>query len=148
MQWMLIGLLLVASCGLAVADEGEALNETIEESAYDQAVLRFNSTIKSFASWNRFKADVLERLPQDRSGTCYRLTGIGANPVEVTQVAFQNGTGDGWKKTSGNGWRRSGKDRTFVEYRLNEKARMLLRAEGVKPRFFFASTTRICEFPL
>ena len=148
MRWMLIGLLLVALYGLAMANEGAQIEDSFVESAYDQVVVRFNATIKSYPSWAAFKTNVLERVPQDKAGTCYELTGGGVNPVAMTKVTFQNGQGDGWKKTSGNGWRQNKKDRTFIEYRVNEKARMLLRAEGVKPRFFFASTTKICEFPL
>jgi hypothetical protein len=52
------------------------------------------------------------------------------------------------KRTPGDGWRNFRKDRTFVEYRFNQKSNVLLRLEGVKPRFFFASTKRICEFQL
>ncbi len=148
MRWMLIGLLLIASFGHAVADEGEPIEESVGESAYDQVIVRFNASIKSFPSWTAFKTGILEKIPQGKRGTCYRLTGGGANPVDVTRVAFKDGTGRGWKVTPGNGWRQSRADRTFVEYRVNEKTRTLLRAEGVKPRFFFASTTQICEFPL
>jgi hypothetical protein len=53
-----------------------------------------------------------------------------------------------WEKTSDNGWRKRNKDRTFIEYRYNQEASMLLWIEGVNPRFFFASTRRLCEFPL
>ena len=153
MRWpmwcMIFGWLLLASFGNAVAqEESDIEEEPIEDSAYDRAVLRFNSDIKAFDSWEAFKAEVLSKIAPGTSGVCYELTGRTFNPVNVTQVKFQGLEGTGWKKASGRGWRQSRKDRTFIEYRINEKARMLLRAEGVKPRFFFAHTKRICEFPL
>jgi hypothetical protein len=53
-----------------------------------------------------------------------------------------------WQKTAGKGWQQTQTDRTFIEYRYNEKARVLLWVEGVNPRFFFAYTRKMCELPL
>ncbi|MDH3602517.1 MAG: hypothetical protein OEU26_23120 [Candidatus Tectomicrobia bacterium] len=153
MRWpmwcMIIGWLLLASFGTVVAQEDEGdVTQPVADSAYDQAILRFNSGIKAFDSWEAFKAEVLSKVAPGASGECYALTGRMIDPVEITQVNFQGIEGKGWKKASGHGWRQSKKDRTFIEYRINEKARVLLRAEGVKPRFFFARTKKICEFPM
>ena len=153
MRWpvwcMIFGWLLLASFGEVVAqEEGRAEEEPVADSAYDQAVLKFNSDIKAFDSWEAFKAEVLSKVARGTSGECYELTGRMIDPVTITQVRFQGLESNGWKKASGHGWRQRRKDRTFIEYRINEKARVLLRVEGVKPRFFFARTKRICEFPL
>jgi len=68
--------------------------------------------------------------------------------METMAVAFEGFEGEGWQKTSGKGWRLSRPDRTFAEYRINQKTDLLMRIEGFKPRFFFAITKRICEFRL
>ena len=54
----------------------------------------------------------------------------------------------GWQKTAGKGWQQTHTGRTFIEYRYNEKARVLLWIEGVNPRLFFAYTKKMCELPL
>jgi len=54
----------------------------------------------------------------------------------------------GWQQTTGKGWQQTHADRTFIEYRYNEKAGVLLWVEGVSPRFFFAYTRKMCELPL
>jgi hypothetical protein len=69
-------------------------------------------------------------------------------PVDVTQVHFHWKPDGEWKRTSGQGWRQYQQDHTFIEYRLNDKADVLLQAEGTKPWFFFAHIQKICEFPL
>lgn len=153
MRWpmwcMIIGGLLLASLGdVRAQDSEEAVQMPVADSAYDQAVLRFNSHIQAFDSWEAFKAEVLSKIALGKDGKCYELTGRMFDPVEITQVKFQGIEGTDWNETSSHGWRQSKKDRTFTEYRINKKARVLLRAEGVKPRFFFASTKKICEFPL
>jgi hypothetical protein len=153
MRWpmwcMIIGGLLLASFGDVMAQEKEEpVQQPVADSAYDQAVLRFNSHIQEFDSWEAFKAEIVSKIAVGKDGKCYELTGRRFDPVEITQVNFQGIEEDGWKKASGHGWRQIRKDRTFIEYRLNKKAQVLLRAEGVKPRFFFAHTKKICEFPL
>jgi hypothetical protein len=153
MQWpmwcMMIGLTLLASFGDVVAQESEGYGaEPVADSAYDRAILRFNSNIKAFGSWESFKAEVVSKVAPGTSGECYEWTGNMFEPVAITQVKFQGIEDQGWKEASGHGWRQSKKDRTFIEYRINEKKQVLLRAEGVKPRFFFARTKKICEFPL
>ena len=148
LRWMVVGFALVFTMNPALADEGEVIEAPEPVNGYDQAILKFNAKIKSFASWEQFKAAVLSRLPERVSGTCYTLTDEGMQPVLVTPTDLEL-TGDrGWRKTSGKGWRQDRKDRTFIEYRVNDEANVLIRAEGYKPRFFFASTKRICEFPL
>jgi len=124
------------------------LREQYAHQAFDQVTVRFNTNITAYSSWEAFKAAVLPRLSQDTLGRCYTLPGSGMQPVEVTQVHFQ-GVRDGpWQPTSGKGWRQYQKDHTFIEYRVNEKAKVLLQAEGIKPWFFFAQIRKICEFPL
>jgi hypothetical protein len=151
MQWM-VALLLLASFGRALASETPVSTDELERSdttrAYEQAVRRFNTNIKTFASWDDFKAEVFLRLPPEASGSCYESTGSPMNPVKITQTTFQSPEDNDWQATSGKGWRQYKEDRTFVEYRLNEKTNTLLRVDGVKPRFFFAITKRLCEFPL
>ena len=144
-----IGCFLLWFCGLAWAQEGDEPSlQPAQPSAYDQALLRFNTNIESYASWQAFKTAVLAKTPLGTKGRCYEWTGDSFNPMDITRVEFQGFDGDGWRKTSGNGWRLSRKNREFIEYRINLKAGVLSRIEGVKPRFFFASTRRICEFKL
>ena len=146
---LVIGWLLLLFCGFALAQEGEEPVEPFMSSrAYDQALLRFNTNIEPYASWRAFKSAVLARAPLGTKGTCYEWTGDSFNPMDATSVQFRGLDGDGWRKTSGNGWRLLRKNRRFIEYRINLKAGVLSRIEGVKPRFFFASTRRICEFKL
>jgi hypothetical protein len=149
MWCVIIGLMLLAPFGDVVAQDSEGDGvQPVADSVYDRAILRFNSDIKAFGSWEAFKAEVLSKVALGTSGKCYELTGRMFDPVEITPVEFQGLEGQGWEKASGHGWRQRMKDRTFIEYRINDKTQVLLRAEGVKPRFFFARTERICEFPL
>ncbi len=146
---LVVGLLLLISFVFAQADEEEDfIKEPDTANAYDQALLRFNTGIQSFSSWDAFKAAVLAAVPPGTPGRCYVWTGSALSQTEVTKVTFEAPAGDDWRKTSGKGWRQMRKDRTFTEYRVNQKVRSLLRIEGVKPRFFFASTKRICEFEM
>ena len=151
MRWLMI-IFLLGAVGLAWADEGEEPEVDEEEvaavEAYEGVILRFNTNTKSFSSWNAFKTAVLSQLPPGVLGNCYVQTSGAMQKVAVTRVKFQPVEGAGWQQTSGNGWRKTGPKRTFVEYRFNQKAGVLLQVEGVKPRFFFAYTTQICEFPL
>jgi hypothetical protein len=147
-NYLTVGCLFLLSCGLAWAQEGEVVEQPRTPRAYDQALLRFNNNIESYPSWEAFKTAVLTKVPLGATGTCYALTGGSFNSMETINVEFQGMESDRWQETSGKGWRLLRKDRTFTEYRLNLKAGLLLRIEGVKPRFFFANTQRICEFPL
>lgn len=146
-NYLAVGCLFLLSCGLALAQEGE-IEQPKTPRAYDQALLRFNTNIQSYPSWEAFKTEVLTKVPLGTPGTCYELTGDAFNPVETMQVEFKGLAGEGWQKTAGKGWRLTRKDRTFTEYRINLKAGILSRIEGVKPWFFFAITKRICEFQL
>ena len=151
MRWM-VGLVVLVIClNQALGQEEISTFEPPQTSSeeaqiYDQVVLHFNSDIQNFPSWEAFKTVVLSKMSSHTMGQCYEHTG---QSVTITPVPFQ-GLEDGqWYETSDHGWRRlNKKDRTFVEYRINTKAGLLLRLEGVKPRFFFGSTKRICEFPL
>jgi hypothetical protein len=150
MRWV-VGLLLLVSIGRALAQETPVVNDELKEqalAAYNQVITRFNTHIKKFSSWDAFKTEVFPMVSPDTVGNCYELTGDAMHPVEFTMVKFQRVEGGEWQKTSGKGWRQKKKDRTFIEYRFNQKADVLIRIEGVKPRFFFAHTKKICEFPL
>ena len=147
-NYLTVGCLLLLLGGLARAQEGEIIEPPRIPRAYDQALLRFNNNIESYPSWEAFETAVLAKVPLGTPGTCYELTGGSYHSMETMEVEFTGMESDGWEKTSGKGWRLLRKDRTFTEYRLNLKADLLLRIEGVKPRFFFASTKRICEFHL
>jgi len=147
-NYLAIGCLCLLSCSLALAQEGDIVEPPITPRAYDQALLRFNTNIQSYPSWQTFKTVVLAKVPLGTPGTCYELTGTSFNPMETTHVKFKGLMGDEWEKTAGKGWRLLRKNRKFMEYRLNLKAGVLSRIEGSKPRFFFATTKRICEFKL
>ena len=153
MRWM-AGLVLVAWLGQALAqpENPTGTEEMPEQNAtrvYDQAIVRFNTAIKDFASWEAFKAEILAKVVPGAMGRCYVLTGSAMQPVQITTVRFDGVEDGGWQKTSEKGWRRYSKEeRTVVEYRVNEQAGVLLRMEGVKPKFFLAHTHKLCEFPL
>ena len=145
-------LLLVLLRGHAHGQETPASNEALEQAQaarlYDQAIARFNNDIQDFPSWEALKTAVLPTMASGTVGKCYEYTGGAAQSVIVTAVPLPAVEDGSWKKTTGGGWQRVQDDRTFSEYRVNEKARVLLRMEGVKPRFFFAPSPKICEFPL
>lgn len=150
MRWLAI-LIVLCATGSAWAQEDAPVQfeETPQEvKAYEQAIRRYNTNTVSFDTWADFKTAVLSRLSSGAAGTCYAQASGSMQAVTVTRVRFQPVQDDGWQRTHGNGWRKTGANRTFVEYRFNKKASVLLRIEGVKPRFFFARTERICEFPL
>jgi hypothetical protein len=148
----MVGLVLVVCLGRALAQEDANIREEpgAQEAAraYDEAIVRFNTNIKNFSSWAAFKAEVFARVLPGTIGKCYESTGNAMQPVQVTTIPLPREEDAGWQKTSDKGWRQYKEDRTFVEYRVNDKAGVLLRVEGVKPRFFFSYTRRICEFPL
>jgi hypothetical protein len=150
MRWLTL-LLVLCAIELAWAEETPVLNDELLQEAvegYERTIRRFNTHTERFRSWNAFKRAVLSRLPPGSIGNCYAQRSGSMQGVSVTRVKFQPVADGGWQQTQGHGWRKTGPKRTFVEYRFNQKAGVLLRIEGVKPRFFFARTTRICEFPL
>ena len=149
MGWM-IGLLLMGMLGRALAQDSQAGNEQMEienaRRSSDLAIVRFNTDIKDFPSWEIFEAVLLAQVVPGTLGTCYTYQG-GA--VHVTMEPLPRTEKDtGWQKTAGKGWQQTQTDRTSSEYRINEKAGILLWIEGVNPRFFFASTRKMCELPL
>ncbi len=153
MRWV-VGLLLMALLGRApvsLAQEEDSVLEPDaigEEQAYNQIIARFNKNIKRFASWDAFKAETVAKISPKILGSCYKSTGGSTKAVEVTKIGMPTVADEGWRETRGKGWRQQKKDRTFIEYRVNTKAGVLLWIEGVKPRFFFAHTKKICELPL
>ena len=44
--------------------------------ASDQAIVRFNTDIKSFPSWELFEAAVLAQVTPGMLGTCYTYQGV------------------------------------------------------------------------
>lgn len=149
-MWWMVGLLFVGLLGRALAQEGAAGTEPMEAEeavrSSDRAIVRFNTAIKDFPSWETFETAVLSQVVPGTMGTCYAYLG-GAVRV-TTEPLPREEKGTEWKKTAGKGWQQSKKDRTSIEYRVNEKAGVLLWIEGVNPRFFFASTRKMCELPL
>jgi hypothetical protein len=150
MQWV-IGLFLVALLSRAQAQETSDPTQELEteyaERTYEQVIVKFNTDIQDFASWQAFKTEVLARMSPGTMGRCYERTASPMQPVQITRVPMQRVEDGGWEETSGHGWRRK-VDNTFTEYRFNAKAGVLLRAEGVKTWFFPPQTKKMCEFPL
>jgi hypothetical protein len=150
MRWWVVGLLFCVFGDRALAQESPVdtdLDVPEAVRAYDQAVIRFNTNVQAFPSWAAFQAEVLTKIAPGTSGTCYEISGSRMRTGKITQVPFQGMSGEGWEATSGNGWRQVKEDRTFIEYRINDKANLLVRLEGVK-KFLFSQTKRLCEFPL
>jgi hypothetical protein len=152
MQWV-IGLFLVVLLGHVQAQERSDPTQELEkeyaERTYEQVIVKFNTDIQDFASWQAFKTEVLARVSPGTLGRCYERTTSPMQPVQITRVSLQRVEEEGWEETSGHGWRRHDKaDKTFIEYRFNVKAGILLRAESVKTWFFPPQTRKMCEFPL
>jgi hypothetical protein len=151
MDWV-VGVALVVWLGSSMAQEGaspqlewSALEAT---RAYDAAVVHFNTHPQEFASWKAFQEAVWATIGPGALGRCYAQTGRPMQPVEITEMLLPRESEDGWQPTAGKGWQREVAARTFIEYRVNTKARVVLRHESVKPWWFFAHTRQICEFPL
>jgi hypothetical protein len=149
----MVGLCLVVLLSRVQAQERPDPTQELEreyaERSYEQLIVKFNTDIQDFASWQAFKTDVLARVSSGTMGRCYERTTSPMQPVQTTRVALQHVEEEGWEKTSGHGWRRHDKaDKTFVEYRFNVRAGVLLRAEGIKTWFFPPQTRKMCEFPL
>ena len=149
-MWWMVGLVLLGWLGWALAQDGGGRNEEMEvenaRRASDWAIVRFNTAIQDFPSWQAFVTAVLAQVAPGTVGTCYVHRG---GTVYVTQEPVPRAdTAVLWQKTPGHGWQQMRHDRTFIEYRFNTKAGLLLWIEGVNPRFFFAYTRRMCEVPL
>jgi hypothetical protein len=148
----LISLIFATTSWHVYADETPVFEDLQQreaaDQAYEQAIVRFNTSIKGFNSWEAFKASVFSRVKREAPGRCYELTASSIDPITITTISFHHTLDGTWKHTSGNGWRQLYRDRTFTEYRYNREVDTLLWIEGVNPRFFFASTRRLCEVPL
>lgn len=148
--WWMVGLVLIGLLSRALAQdtpEGSEHMEAEEASrSYDWAIVRFNTDIKDFPSWEAFETAVLAQVVPGTLATCYASSG---GTVHVTMEPLPREEKEtGWQKTAGKGWQQFTKGRTFIEYRVNEKAGVLLWIEGVNPRFFFAYTRKMCEVSL
>lgn len=148
--WWMVGLVLVGLLGRALAQDTPAGSEQMEAEearrSYDWAIVRFNTDIKDFPSWEAFETAVLSQVVPGTLGTCYASSG---GMVHVTMEPLpREEKGTGWQKTGGKGWQQLTKGRRFIEYRVNAKAGVLLWIEGVNPRFFFVYTRKMCEVPL
>ena len=149
-MWWIAGLLLVWVFGRALAQDDPGGSEQMEvenaRRASDQAIVRFNTDIEDFPSWELFEAVVLAQVTPGMLGTCYTYQG---GTVRITMEPLPRVDKEtGWRQTAGKGWQQTQTDRLFIEYRYNEKAGVLLWIEGVNPRFFFAYTRKMCELPL
>src|SRR4029450_6220763 len=145
-MWWMVGLLLMGGFGGALAQDNSGESEQMEvenaRRASDQAIVRFNTNIDDFPSWELFEAAVLTQVTSGMLATCYTYQG---GTVRITTEPLPRvDKGTGWQQTAGKGWQQTQTDRTFIEYRYNEKARILLWIEGVNPRFFFAYTRKMC----
>jgi hypothetical protein len=123
-----VGVVFVLWLGSAAAQEDASplLEESALEAtrAYDTAVVRFNTHTHGFPSWAVFQSAVLARIDPGALGRCYASTGRPMQPVAVTEVPLPQEAEDGWQPTAGKGWRREVVARTFIEYRVNTKARV------------------------
>jgi len=149
-MWWIVSLLCMGVFGHALAQDNTGGSEQIEvenaRRASDQAIVRFNTDIEDFPSWELFEAAVLARVTPGMLGTCYTYQG---GMVRVTMEPLpKRDKATGWQKTAGKGWQQTQTDRTFIEYRYNEQAGVLLWVEGINPRFFFAYTSKMCELLL
>lgn len=149
-RWWMVGLVLIGLLSRAVAQDTPAGSEQMEAEnarrAYDWAIVKFNTAIQDFPSWEAFKTTVLAQVAPGTLATCYTSSG---GTVHVTREPLPREDKEtGWQKTGGKGWQQWTKGRMFIEYRVNAKAGVLLWIEGVNPRFFFAYTRKMCEVPL
>ena len=149
-MWWIVGLFLMGMFSRALAQDSLGGSEQMEvenaRRASDQAIINFNTAIKDFPSWELFEAVILAQAVPGMMGTCYTYQGgtvrVTIEPLPRVEKAT------GWQQTTGTGWQQTQTDRTFIEYRYNEKAGVLLWVEGANPRFFFAYTRKMCELPL
>lgn len=148
-MWWTVGLVLMGLLGRALAQDSPAGAEQMEgedaRRASDWAIVRFNTDIEDFTSGEAFRTAVLSQVAPGTLGTCYTYSG---GTVHVTMEPLPRAAQKGeWQKTPGKGWQQFTPGRTFIEYRFNAKAGILLWIEGVRPRFFFAFTRKMCEVP-
>ena len=149
MQWV-IGLCLVVLLGRVQAQETsdptQELEKAYTESAYEQVIVRFNTDIKDFPSWQAFKTEVLSRVLAGTLGRCYERTTSPMQPVQITRCSAKCG---GWGM-GGDLWYTGAAEfkanKTFIEYRFNVKAGVLLRVEGVKTWFLPRKPRRCVNF--
>ena len=149
-MWWMVGLVFMGLLGRALAQDTPAGSEPMEAEnatrAFDWAIVRFNTDIQDFPSWEAFKTAVLAQVVPGTLGTCYAYSG---GTVHVTMEPLpREEKATGWEKTAGKGWQQLTQGRTFIEYRVNAQAGILFWIEGVNPRFFFAYTRKMCEVPL
>lgn len=149
-MWWMVGLVLMGWLGRALAQENPAGDAQMEAEnarrSSDWAIVRFNTGIQDFPSWEAFETARLAQVVPGTLGTCYAYSG---GTVHVTMEPLPKADKEtGWHKTPGKGWQQVTKGRTFHEYRFNEKEGVLFWREGVNPRFFFAFTKKMCEVPL
>src|ERR671931_2793796 len=120
-MWWMVGLLLMGVLSPALAQDSAGDNEPMEvenaRRASDQAIVRFNTDIEDFPSWELFEAVVLAQVKARMLGTCYTYQG---GTVRVTMEPMPRvDKGTGWQQTAGKGWQQTQTDRTFIEYRYN-----------------------------
>lgn len=69
--------------------------------AYDWAIVRFNTDIQDFPSWEAFATAVLAQAAPGTRGTCYAYSG---GMVHVTRESMPRGDqASGWQKTGAKG---------------------------------------------
>jgi hypothetical protein len=85
----------------------------------DQAIVKFNTDIANFPSWELFEAAVLAQVTPGLLGTCYTYQGGTVHVIMDPLPRAEKATV--WQKTAGKGWQQTHTDRTFIEYQYNEK---------------------------
>jgi len=85
-MWWMVGLVLMGLLGRALAQDSRGSNEEMEvenaRRAADWAIVRFNTDIQDFPSWEAFAPAVLSQVVPGTLGTCYVYSG---GTVQVTR---------------------------------------------------------------
>ena len=148
-MWWIVGLLLMGVFGRALAQDNPAGSEQMEAEnarrASDQAIVKFNTDIDDFPSWELFEAVVLAQVTPGLLGTCYTYQGYG---VRHHGPIAEGRKGD---QVAEDGWQRMAADahRSHV-YRVSvqRKSGGLIMGRRCQPTFFFAYNRKMCELPL
>jgi hypothetical protein len=116
-MWWMVGLALMGLLGRALAQDSRGSTEELEvenaKRAADWAIVRFNTDVQDFPSWEAFATAVLAQVAPGTLGTCY---GYSGGTVHVTREPLPRADKEAvWQKTTGNGWRQVQKGGTFIE---------------------------------
>ena len=91
MRWI-VGLLLMGVFGRALAQDNPGGSEQREaENARrtsDQAIVKFNTDIADFPSWELFEAVVLAQVTPGLLGTCYTYQGGTVHVIQLRRIQW------------------------------------------------------------